>query len=389
VPDLAALAARLRAAADELDPPTPGPQPDPEPQPDPVPDPDPEPQPDPVPDPDPQPLPDPDPVPVEKPGKPTGLAYVIGRDGRPDLRWDPTPGATAWEVHDLNNTAKTLQATVDEPRSIRAPLKAGQRRRYAIIALGPGGRSEVSDGLDVPPTDKPAPTPDPLPGPQPGEVQFPGDIIGPNWYLTLPTGAQGSPDTVRIPKLATYTSAFFQLNDTRDGIIFRTWHGGVTTSGSPNPRSELREETANGTQHAKWNAGTGRHSMTVVGQVNRLTKVRPHVVLHQIHGAADDVTVWRLEGTKLYITDGDNPHGYLVDDAYQLGTRYELITSVQDGTISYRYNGRDLPYTLRSTDAGCYFKAGCYLQSNPASAKGESTSEYAETVIYNVTVTHA
>jgi poly(beta-D-mannuronate) lyase len=112
-------------------------------------------------------------------------------------------------------------------------------------------------------------------------------------------------------------------------------------------------------------------------------------VLHQIHGAADDVTVWRLEGDKLYITDGDNAHGYLVDDAYQLGTRYELITSVQDGTISYRYNGRDLPYTLRSTDAGCYFKAGCYLQSNPASAKGESTSEYAETVIYNVTVTHA
>jgi hypothetical protein len=80
-----------------------------------------------------------------------------------------------------------------------------------------------------------------------------------------------------MPKLATYSSAFFQLNDTRDGIIFRTWHGGVTTSGSPNPRSELREETANGTQHAKWNAGTGRHSMTVVGQVNRLTKVRPHV----------------------------------------------------------------------------------------------------------------
>jgi hypothetical protein len=215
----------------------------------PQPDPDPEPQPDPVPDPDPEPQP---------PGKPTGLAYVIGRDGRPDLRWDPTPGATAWEVHDLNNTVKTLQATVDEPRSIRAPLKAGQRRRYAVIALGPAGRSEVSDGLDVPPTDKPAPTPDPLPGPQPGEVQFPGDIIGPNWYLTLPTGTQGSPDTVRMPKLATYTSAFFQLNDTRDGIIFRCWHGGVTTSGSPNPRSELREE-CNGRAHASWHAKTGRH----------------------------------------------------------------------------------------------------------------------------------
>jgi hypothetical protein len=159
VPDLAALAARLRAIAAELDPTRPDPQPEPAP----------EPQPDPNP-----------PGPVdkpEKPGKPTGLTYVIGRDGRPDLRWDPTPGATAWEVHDLNNTVKTLQATVDEPRSIRAPLKAGQRRRYAIIALGPGGRSEVSDGIDVPPTDKPTPTPDPLPGPQPDEVQYPYDLL--------------------------------------------------------------------------------------------------------------------------------------------------------------------------------------------------------------------
>jgi hypothetical protein len=212
------------------------------------------------------------------------LRHRPGRPPRPAL--GPHPRGDRLEVHDLNNTVKTLQATVDEPRSIRAPLKAGQRRRYAVIALGPGGRSEVSDGLDVPPTDKPGPTPeptpDPLPGPTPGEVQFPGDIIGPNWYLTLPTGTQGSPDTVRMPKLATYSSAFFQLNDTRDGIIFRTWHGGVTTSGSPNPRSELREETANGPNTPSGNAGTGRHSMTVVGQVNRLTKVRPHVVLHQI-----------------------------------------------------------------------------------------------------------
>jgi hypothetical protein len=374
VPDFAALAARLRAVADELDPTRPGPPQDPGN--------DPEPQPDPNP-----------PGPVEKPGKPTGLTFVIGRDGRPDLRWDPAPGATAWEVHDLNNTVKTLQATVDEPRSIRAPLKAGQRRRYAVIALGPAGRSEVSDGLDVPPTDKPAPTPDPLPGPQPGEVQFPGDIIGPNWYLTLPTGAQGSPDTVRMPKLATYTSAFFQLNDTRDGIIFRCWHGGVTTSGSPNPRSELREEINGGAAHAAWPTKTGRHRMVIEGQVNRLTKVRPHCVIGQIHAASNDTSVFRVEGDKLWITDGNNNHAYLVDDAFTLGKRYsigfDVVGDGTTGTISYTYNGTKLPFTLKNADGGNYFKVGAYVQSNPTSAPGESTDEYAEVVVYRVEVTHA
>ena len=64
-----------------------------------------------------------------------------------------------------------------------------------------------------------------------------------NWYLTLPTGHKGDPDTVALPKLADHSCTVFHLNDAKDGIVFTANAGGVTTSGSSYPRSELREMT--------------------------------------------------------------------------------------------------------------------------------------------------
>lgn len=333
-----------------------------------------------TPTPDPEPEPQPEPEPVDRPAKPTGLACVIGPDARPQLSWDDPGGVDEWDVRDELNLAKPVQATVTEPRSVRSALKPGQRRRYTVVARNEVGDSPASDALAVPPGEEP--------NPEPAAVRYAGDIVGLNWYLTLPTGRQGSPDTVHQPALATYSSKYFELTPEHDGVVFRCWHGGVTTSGSLNPRTELREETNGGTAHATWNAGDGLHSLTVVGQVNRLTRLKPHVVLHQIHGATDDVTVWRLEGTRLWITAGDNPHAHLVDGNYQLGQRYELTTFAEDGALTYFYNGQQVSYTAWSTDPGCYFKAGCYLQSNPKSAPGESTSEYAEVVINSVHVQH-
>jgi hypothetical protein len=56
--------------------------------------------------------------------------------------------------------------------------------------------------------------------------------------------------------------------------------------------------------------------------------------------------------------------------------------------VSFLYNGKVVPYTVSSTSTSNYFKAGAYLQSNPTSAPGESTEEYAEVVIYSAVVTH-
>ncbi len=327
---------------------------------------------------------EPAPTPTARPAKPGRPDVALTKDDTV-LTWPAVAGASAYDVLDLANAAQPLKQTVQEPRYVGSPYKPGKpARRYAVRARNAAGESELSDIVDVPPAGSGgAITPPP---PSTG-VHYPADIFGPKWYLTLPTGTQGSPDTVKMPALATYTSKFCELAPT-GGVAFRVWHGGVTTKGSPNPRSELRECNPDGSL-AKWSAAKGRHSMTIEGQINRLTKVRPHVVVAQIHGAADDVTVARVEGDKLWLTDGDNAHAYLLDAAFMLGKRYSIGIDVTGGVISYRYNGAPVPFTLKSTDAGCYYKTGAYLQSNPKSAPNESPSEYTEVVIFHVDVAHA
>lgn len=229
-------------------------------------------------------------------------------------------------------------------------------------------------------------------GDQPGPpVLYPADVLNLRpWKLTLPVAKDGQVVEVRQPELAAYINdRYFGLTDDKTGVRFCVWHGGATTSGSANPRSELREMTADGSDEASWSFKSGHHTMEIVGQVNRLTKVRPYVVLGQIHTASDDLTVLRLEASKLYITKGDDPHAYLVDDHFQLGTPYKFKFDVSGGKCSYWYNGDKLPYTLSSSSSKNYWKAGAYLQSNPTSAPTESTDEYTEVVITRLTVTHS
>lgn len=329
--------------------------------------------------------PTPPPVPQPKPAPPTGLRATTLPDKRVQLDWDPAAGVDRWDVLDLANLAAPLKDTVTTPRSIRGPLKAGDRRSYAVQAYNGNGASLLSDVLYLP-------TPPPVtPAPGPVPTVYPAELVGPNWYLTIPllAATTGWAQEIKYPTLAQYVSKYFELNAAGDGVVFRCWHGGATTSGSKNPRSELRGMGVDGKTKEAWSTTDGRHRMVIEGQVNRLTKVRPHVVIGQIHDALDDVSMWRVEGDKLWLTDGDNPHGYLVDGAFALGKRYSLAYDVSGGVISYVYNDKPVPWTKSIAATGCYFKAGCYLQSNPTSAPGESVTEFAEVVIYSVDVVHS
>lgn len=317
----------------------------------------------------------------QPPAKPTGLTCVIGPDGRPVLDWDDDPTVDEWDVRDELNLSRPVQATVAAPHSVRSPLKPGARRRYTVLARNRFGESPQSEPVDVPATaGGSTPESTPAPGPSAGV-----DLA--RWKLTIPErDANGKVVEIKPPALATYSSRYFTRLD-GGAVRLRVWHGGQTTANSPNPRSELRERVG-GLPEGYWDATKGWHTLIVEGQVDRLTKVRPHLVLAQIHGGGDDVTVFRVEGAKLWITDGDNNHGFLIDDAFTLGRRYTLGLDVEDGHIAYQYNGRPVPFTLRTSDTSCYFKAGAYLQSNPASAPDESPDEYAEVVVYSATVTH-
>ncbi|WP_415830397.1 polysaccharide lyase family 7 protein, partial [Kibdelosporangium persicum] len=98
------------------------------------------------------------------------------------------------------------------------------------------------------------------------------------------------------------------------------------------------------------------------------------------------VSVFRLEGSKLYITDGNNKHK-LVTDNYVLGTRFQAKFVVSDGQIKAYYNGV-LQATLSKSFSGGYFKAGAYTQANCGNASPCSNSNYGEVKIYNLAVTH-
>ena len=88
---------------------------------------------------------------------------------------------------------------------------------------------------------------------------YPMDVLGTRaWYLTLPTKVKATPDTVKVPELLTYADDWFRLNAAGDGVVFTAPTDGATTKNSRNPRSELREMSADGKTPAAWSSTDAR-----------------------------------------------------------------------------------------------------------------------------------
>jgi hypothetical protein len=222
-----------------------------------------------------------------------------------------------------------------------------------------------------------------------GACAYPADVLDlSNWKVTLPTGSPGSPTQITQPALATYSiDPWFTATAACDGVRFRAAVNGVTTSGSSYPRSELREMANSGSSNASWSSTSGTHTMVIDEAVTALPAVKPHVVAGQIHDASDDLAVFRLEGTNLYVTNGNDSHYELVTSSYVLGTEFEATFVVGGGQIKAYYNGV-LQTTISSSFSGAYFKAGEYTQANCGNSSPCSSDNYGEVVIYGLTVTH-
>ena len=218
--------------------------------------------------------------------------------------------------------------------------------------------------------------------------RYPSQILDlKRWKLTLPTGSAGSPKEITQPALDTFTSApWFEPTSDCGAVAFRSAVDGVTTKGSSYPRSELREMADSGSP-AAWSSGSGTHTMTVTEAFTRLPEGKPQLVGAQIHDDADDVSVFRLEGSNLYITDGDNPHFKLVTSDYVLGTRFQARYVVSGGAVEAYYNG-ELQATLPKSVSNAYFKAGAYTQANCEKVSSCGSDNYGETMIYDLQVSH-
>lgn len=209
-----------------------------------------------------------------------------------------------------------------------------------------------------------------------------------NWKEGLPTGSKGAPTEIKQPKLANYSAdPWFTPNRTCDGVQFRAAVNGVTTSGSKNPRSELREMTKGGSDAASWSTTSGTSTMVIDEAVTHLPSNKAQVVVGQIHSQHDDVTVFRLEGNNLYVTKGNDTHYQLVTDNYHLGTRFTAKFVASGGQIKAYYNNT-LAATLKVASSGDYFKAGVYTQANCDNSLPCEDSNYGEAVIYGLTVSH-
>ena len=180
-------------------------------------------------------------------------------------------------------------------------------------------------------------------------ARVPGDLIDlTDWYLTLPTGKQGDPDTVENPEPATFTNEFFTLDDTGEAVVFSARGDGVTTKNSHYPRSELREMTGN--EKASWSNTSGTHTLDVCEAITKVPAGKPEVVAAQIHDGGDDVLQIRLEGPKLMVQYDDGKSEQIIDPDYTLGTPYHVRIVATDSKVDVLYNGEkaELPLTARA-----------------------------------------
>lgn len=187
-----------------------------------------------------------------------------------------------------------------------------------------------------------------------------------NWKLTLPLeGNKGSAKEVFAP-FVDYPGCFERMPD--GSFKMTAAVDGFTTKGSSYPRSEFREMNLDGSK-AAWSTTSGKHSMVYRAAVTEFPPTKQQVVTGQIHDDEDDVIMIRHTNDKKIIEVIQDTTKYgILDDNYEVGQIYTITITAQDGKIvvSYKKEGGsekvinipNMKYT------GCYFKTGCYTQSN-------------------------
>ncbi len=222
----------------------------------------------------------------------------------------------------------------------------------------------------------------------------PSDVLDlSNWKLQAADseggGSKDGPMEILQPDLGKrIVSAVFEVTPGCEAVVFSAGVDGATTKGSNYPRSELREMTDGGSSEAAWSSGSGVHTLTVTEAFTHLPNDKPHLVGAQIHDGKDDVSVFRLEGTKLYVTDGDNAQAHLIDGNYEIGTPFEARFVVEGGEVKAYYNGQ-LKTTMKKTFSGGYFKVGAYTQANCENSNPCEFDNYGQVAVLDLNVSHS
>ena len=123
----------------------------------------------------------------------------------------------------------------------------------------------------------------------------------------------------------------------------------------------------------------------MVQRVTHLPVARPKLVCGQIHSVTAYLILVELDGQLLYVKYKNGIAGVL-DENYQLGTYFKLSIQASAGYVDVFYNGAHLVRQAMVEDT-CYFKAGCYLQSN--TSLGDLPTAYGQVEITSLAVSHS
>lgn len=197
------------------------------------------------------------------------------------------------------------------------------------------------------------------------------------WKINLPTGNE----QVTQPRLSSFHSDAFKVVE---AVQFTAWCDGQAQPGSKYPRSELREMNLDGSR-ASWSPTSGTHVMELTQRITHLPVAKPQLVCGQIHNETDYLILVELDSHRLYVRYKDSVVGIL-DSHYQLGTYFHLRIQVSHGHADVFYNGtRKVHHRLEAP--GCYFKAGCYLQSNTST--GDLPTAFGQVEISRLVISHS
>lgn len=198
----------------------------------------------------------------------------------------------------------------------------------------------------------------------------------------------------------------FQMNAKGTAVQMRVaMNAPTTSSGAKFPRTEFREMTAAGAEMA-FNPAWGYHLLQVTEAVTHLPPVKPSLIGCQVHTATDDMIEMGWQPRSDYASTGKVEFVFRVNGTssglprlstdYTLGTRMTFGMAFDQGDWAIYNEDLLVPFytsdtkgapTIKFTGAkDCYFKAGCYAQSN---ATIDKASEYASVDLYSISSYHS
>jgi len=216
---------------------------------------------------------------------------------------------------------------------------------------------------------------------------YPGENFDLGGYtLQLPTGPQGSVDTVKGSALESgYTNKPYFYSDSEGAMVMMDPRVGSTTSGSLHPRTELRE-------NATWTTG----GTNILDANLAVTKIPGNTAIAQIfQGTGPSKPLCELQysssgAVKLFLEDtnqGGSSHTTTITTV-PVSTRFTYQLKLSGKTITVKVNGSTKTFTMDDSFVGerFYFKAGNYDQT--ATQGTPQTTDGTVVKFYSLNITH-